>query len=401
MKKLIFLVSVILLLVSCNFFDDEEQAVSLEDNRFNGKFTYLYEYVAPDGINERRERLEFNFNGTNKVDYYHGVRAYQTNPVTSGRWEIWSNDRTVKFEVNKGMYRISYWIGGGGITDWQPYSFSDDGYTLVLQNYNFYINSTRNYSLTSSNKPPPPPPTYTVTFNSRGGTPIENIEGLSYGSLIPRPDDPEREGYIFNGWSTSLESIHDWDFTNNTIVNNTILYARWTYNASYNIGDIGPSGGIIFYCSENGFTMRDTGETCHYLEAALEDISSKVAWGSYTTAGHNYSFKFIYSGTGANIGTGRDNTNNILIYDSNAPAAKACKDYSSSEETDWFLPSRDELEQLYINRNIIGNMEPDWYWSSSEGYRSDVAWMQHFDDGRQNEYYSKASMIYVRAIRAF
>jgi len=36
--------------------------------------------------------------------------------------------------------------------------------------------------------------------------------------------------------------------------------------------------------------------------------------------------------------------------DPDAPAAKACKNYGGNGKNDWFLPSLDELKQVYINR---------------------------------------------------
>jgi len=46
----------------------------------------------------------------------------------------------------------------------------------------------------------------------------------------------------------------------------------------------------------------------------------------------------------------------ILAIDANAPAAKACYEYNNGGKTDWFLPSLDELMELYIQRAAVGNL---------------------------------------------
>ena len=105
------------------------------------------------------------------------------------------------------------------------------------------------------------------------------------------------------------------------------------------------------------------------------------------------------TGTEVTIGTGRKNTALILATDANAPAAKACNEYSNNGKTDWFLPSRNELDELYYHRALVSNIGTGWYWSSSQNIIEN-AWHQRFSDG----YYGGRNKHYagnVRAIRAF
>ena len=89
------------------------------------------------------------------------------------------------------------------------------------------------------------------------------------------------------------------------------------------------------------------------------------------------------------------------VNDANAPAAKACKDYRGGGKSDWFLPSKDELNALYENREWAENMQKKWYWSSSQYYDSNyLAWGQGLKDGDQY-LGSKYNYSGVRAIRAF
>ena len=152
--------------------------------------------------------------------------------------------------------------------------------------------------------------------------------------------------------------------------------------------------GIVFYYSATGFTMADTGEVCHYLEAAPYDAARGITWAS----SGNYDTDI--AGTGTAIGTGRKNTALILATDANAPAAKACREYRGGGKSDWFLPSKDELNLLYENRATVGNMKDYWYWSSSQGGNGvNHAWGQYFANGDQSDDGKYAS--FVRAIRAF
>ncbi len=80
-------------------------------------------------------------------------------------------------------------------------------------------------------------------------------------------------------------------------------------------------------------------------------------------------------------------------------AKKACKELNENGYNDWYLPSKDELNHLYINRSAVGGFADDVYWSSSED-SADNAWSRYFSSGIQygsNKYYEWR----VRPVRAF
>jgi hypothetical protein len=153
-------------------------------------------------------------------------------------------------------------------------------------------------------------------------------------------------------------------------------------------------GGRIAYIFVEGDPGYVPGET-HGLVAAEVDQSTDIIW---ALPGHEY-----YADTRDTIGSGWANTDKIIIQNGEGTtyAAGLARAYRGGGYSDWFLPSRDELYQLYLNRDVIGGFaDHTWYWSSSE-YTSTLAWLQYFSYGFQ-QVKNKFNLGYrVRAVRAF
>lgn len=70
--------------------------------------------------------------------------------------------------------------------------------------------------------------TYTVTFDSKGGTSVNSISGISPGSKISAPKSPTKDGYEFSGWYTDDNIFADsWNFDIKQVNSNITLYAKW------------------------------------------------------------------------------------------------------------------------------------------------------------------------------
>lgn len=67
----------------------------------------------------------------------------------------------------------------------------------------------------------------TVSFNSNGGSKVPD-QIVPYGEKIERPNDPTREGYVFDAWYKDLDRTEPWDFDNDTVSGNLTLFAGWT-----------------------------------------------------------------------------------------------------------------------------------------------------------------------------
>ena len=104
------------------------------------------------------------------------------------------------------------------------------------------------------------------------------------------------------------------------------------------------------------------------------------------------------NGTSTAIGSGQANTTAIVTKCSSS-AAYICDILVLNGYNDWFLPSEDELNQLYMQRSVVGGFANDYYWSSSE-YDFLDAWLQSFGIGFQG-HVVKYNLFYVRAVRVF
>ncbi|MCK4464103.1 MAG: DUF1566 domain-containing protein [Bacteroidales bacterium] len=161
---------------------------------------------------------------------------------------------------------------------------------------------------------------------------------------------------------------------------------------TYALGDTGPAGGLIFYIDEADEFSWD------YLEAAPSDQSTWQVWieGGLTQSTLN-------GNTSTAIGTGQANSDYIIAQEGHTgSAAKVCLDYDDGIYSDWFLPSKDELNQMYVNLKFegVGGFADYYYWSSSE-YDALYVWNQYFINGSQFRVFGKNGGYYVRAVRAF
>jgi hypothetical protein len=158
-------------------------------------------------------------------------------------------------------------------------------------------------------------------------------------------------------------------------------------------------GGVVAYLLQNGDPGYDA-TVQHGLIAAEYDQDD--GWG-VPWALSRYASSFVL--TSRALGTGAANTTKIIAQNGPGVAyaaglARACTDGGYS---DWYLPSKDELKKLYLNKDAIGgfvSVEWNMYWSSSQSDHPHFGVNTEFETGSQGAS-SKTARYSVRAVRSF
>ena len=171
------------------------------------------------------------------------------------------------------------------------------------------------------------------------------------------------------------------------------LYSQST-PTSIKVGDK-YQGGIVAYLFQEGDTGYDKNKQ-HGLIAAKKDQSAEALWGCAR--------KLVPLAEGTVIGTGAKNTAAIVA---SCPtlgiAARVAQNYDGGGFNDWYLPSKDELNKLYLNKTAVGGFDngmPNSYWSSSVS-KVGPPWYQGFDDGFSDNFGHGTETRRVRAVRTF
>ncbi len=220
------------------------------------------------------------------------------------------------------------------------------------------------------------------TVSPTGITQIGNGGSQVY-SITPDPGY-SMYTYVDGIW---VDPVTSYTFT--SVSANHTISADFFWNLV--IGDIF-EGGRIAYILQPGDRDYDP-TTTHGLIAAMSDQSTYVWWLNGTLI-QTYQ-------TNTAIGDGYMNTSIIdILQGSGTYAASICTHCTDGGYTDWFLPSKYELNKLYVNRYAIGgfNMTAS-YWSSSEVGAS-FAWAESFNYGTMGSSF-KYAYLHVRAIRRF
>ncbi|MHB9295451.1 hypothetical protein PilKf_01195 [Pillotina sp. SPG140] len=93
---------------------------------------------------------------------------------------------------------------------------------------------------------PPASTTFTVAFNSNGGSSVASKTGVASGATIEAPTTPTKEGFDLEGWYKDADFEDAWVFATDTVTANITLYAKWTTTevpATYTVTfDTGESG---------------------------------------------------------------------------------------------------------------------------------------------------------------
>ena len=229
-----------------------------------------------------------------------------------------------------------------------------------------------------------------VSINTDGSSPdpsaMLEIKSDSKGLLLPRLDFNNRP-------TTPAEGLLIYVTAHGPTGNGLYIYdgTGWiklltpTYHIGQHIG-----GGVVFYIDpsgQHGLISSETDQTTGYYP--------------YYPYGDNT--LDITGATGTVLGTGQQNTAAIVAADPTPEiAARLCDTSMHAGYTDWFLPSIDELDSMYVHKDTIGGFDLTFlYWSSSQQSRP-AGWVVTFYAIIPNEAWTnKNSNLLVRCIRKF
>lgn len=212
-----------------------------------------------------------------------------------------------------------------------------------------------------------------IEYNSNQTLYFDVINGLS-----------ENTTYYVRGFAENIAGVG--------LANNILNFTTKNF---YQIGEIGPAGGFIFY------NKIDSTGGWNFLECYPNEVTTFSPWNMNINQQLNL---------GTEIGTGKSNTQTIVSFFGNSTnyAAKFCDQLSYGGYNDWYLPSRDELIEIYQNlyaSNIGGFVNDSKYWSSSDDdFFIQNAWCQKMtiNSGSVNAISEQKNInLKVRPIRCF
>ena len=225
-----------------------------------------------------------------------------------------------------------------------------------------------------------------------------------YRSLTPF--DQNNLPAVYKTLDIDTESYVDTDVDKDTtyyyMVSTFVGDRQVFYPASVNIrvdAGIGPvgtpteGGYVIGTITLDGSYGVDEGTYAIIAAPKAAEVSKK--WKNVTTNTPNTS----------DTKDGLANTYAMIVANQQTPsviaheAANYCADYRGSGYSDWYLPSKDELHLMYINRLSLAELEltGSYYWSSTQGNATN-AWCENMSNGNQLSNY-KTTAYLVRPVR--
>lgn len=211
------------------------------------------------------------------------------------------------------------------------------------------------------------------TSNPAASAALE-VSSTSKGLLPPRMDSNARNAIVspVAGLIIYNINVNAFQCYNGTSWYSTVHFIGESYG-----------GGIVFYVFDNGQ---------HGLISAIADQSNS----SYWFFGGTSSTNAVRDGLEA----GKINTQTITnFYNTGLYAAQLCANYQGGNYGDWYMPSKYELNLLYLNKGVVPLISSSYYWSSTES-SNNSAFEQNMGTGGLFSI-SKSTSNSVRAIRFF
>ena len=303
--------------------------------------------------------------GLNSSTTYY-VRAFATNSAGTS----YGNQLTITTEAfdATGLPTVK-------IVSFTPAANGTSGTAVAVVTYNggSFVNNGLGFSWSTNSNPRfnPIGSIGSNFINNNSDTFTANITGLTAGTTYYLQADASN-GWQSDGWSSVLSF--------------TTSGSTTTYKIGQSYG-----GGTIFYVDATGQ---------HGLIAANSDAGGMTQWdkptgGTFATT----------NTTDTSYGAGAANTATIIsTIGASGSYAALIASQTANGYSDWYLPSKGELDLMFINlwTKSLGNFTANVYWSSTE-YNTNQAWAQSFSANTYINCYSywKSNSAYIRPVRKF
>jgi hypothetical protein len=237
---------------------------------------------------------------------------------------------------------------------------------------------------------------------------IEYVDKLNpTGPSIPLPDNPVKLGIPETTVPGETTTTVFGDTTTTEVgvttvapeITTTTEFIAPEVKCTTKVGDTGPGGGVVFIDASTA--GNNTGQC---FEAA--PATWALSWGCGST---------MLVTEDLAIGMGKENTAAIVAGcaagedQTSMFAAKFADQLRAGGKDDWFLPSQDELAELYAQRELFADcgegqcaadLAASTYWSSSHGGAGDAVSM-NFVEGSEPLNEPQKTIRFVRPVRSF
>lgn len=206
--------------------------------------------------------------------------------------------------------------------------------------------------------------TYTVTFDSKGGSKVAEITGITTNTAIELPTPPTKEGYSFKGWF--MDEVFENEFTKDTKITKDItVYAKWVKDETKEF--IATASAMLLI-----FEDKTTGAAITFTEGRKLNITTDTAITFELSESENLT---ITSDTAINLSIKNESSSNNFVYklgrmQDNLPKNTMKDTLGDTQKVSPMLPKISETQYLtiyeialdgkvlsYININIVINRQ--------------------------------------------
>ena len=203
--------------------------------------------------------------------------------------------------------------------------------------------------------------TFKVAFDSMSGSAVEPVTAL-YGTLVKKPSDPTRTGYVFVGWYKQADLSEEWDFSSDTLTENITLYAKWVSESDASGCDILTAEGFDFDAEGKTLSIKTPNSQEYFALSSALTVSPYASWTVTSDAegreevpsatvplqvGDNTFYINITSGTQSNKNQYTVNIRRRAIYTVTYDFAGGGESVSEQVEEDGLAPAKEGTRTGY------------------------------------------------------